>query len=311
MSTVVVTASLDGARADVAVAALTGLSRSAAARRLDAGGVHGGGRVLRRRDRVHTGLELTITDTGEATARPAPPLPPVRWRDEHLLVLAKPAGMVVHPGHGHPDGTLVDALAAAGVPLAPGSAADRPGIVHRLDRGTSGLLIVASTAEAAAGLTQALAEHRIERRYLALVVGVPSEPRGRLEGPIGRDPRERTRFAVVGDGRPATTRYRTLATGRAGQEPVALLACRLETGRTHQIRVHLTAHGHPLVGDEVYGPRPTIAAQLGLERIFLHAQRLAFRHPVTGARVVVAEPLPADLRSALRRAGAELPGEAG
>lgn len=310
MSSVTVPAELDGARADVAIAALTGTSRSAAARLLDAEGVLRDGRALRRRDRVHAGQQLMVAAPSTAVPRSAPPLPPVRWRDEHLLVVAKPAGLVVHPGHGHPDGTLVHALQGAGVPLAPGSAPDRPGIVHRLDRGTSGLLVVASTPAAAEGLTRALAERRIERRYLALVVGEPAELRGRLEGPIGRDPRERTRFAVVADGRPATTRYRTLATGQAGPDPVALLACRLETGRTHQIRVHLTAHGHPLVGDTVYGRRPAIAAELGLSRVFLHAQRLAFTHPVTGAAIAVDEPLPADLQAALRRAGIEPAAEA-
>jgi 23S rRNA pseudouridine1911/1915/1917 synthase len=181
-------------------------------------------------------------------------------------VVAKPAGLVVHPGHGHAGDTLVDALHAAGIPLAPSDDPTRPGIVHRLDRDTSGLLVVASSPAARVGLVDALRRREVRRRYLALVAGVPRDGRGRIEAPIGRDPRDRTRFAVVADGRDATTRYRVLATGQAPGLPadagaVALLVCGLETGRTHQLRVHLTRLGTPIVGDPVYGPRPALAGR--------------------------------------------------
>ena len=157
------------------------------------------------------------------------------------------------------------------------------------------------------GLVEALRRREVTRRYLALVDGVPANRVGRIEAPIGRDPDHRRRFATIPDGKPATTRYTTLATGTVGQRPVALLVCRLESGRTHQIRVHLTAIGHPVLGDPVYGARPTVAEALGLERPFLHAGRLAFTHPVTGTTVDVTEPLPDDLVAALARAGIAVP----
>jgi 23S rRNA pseudouridine1911/1915/1917 synthase len=174
------------------------------------------------------------------------------------------------------------------------------------------LLVVAKTDEAHAGLVAALAARTVQRRYLALVAGIPGAPRGRIEAPIGRDPQARTRFAVVDGGRDAVTRYRTLQTGTAPGLPehraaVSLLACRLETGRTHQIRVHLTALGHPIVGDPVYGPRPNLAAALGAGRPCLHAASLAFDHPITGVPVSVTEPLPDDLVDVLSRAGLTAP----
>jgi 23S rRNA pseudouridine1911/1915/1917 synthase len=301
-----------GQRLDVVLADRLGISRSRAAARIAAGEVVVDGRPGRKQDRLVVGQRVAVAAVPEPAAVTAPALPPVRYRDEHLLVVAKPAGLVVHPGHGHASGTLVDALRAADVPLAAADDPDRPGIVHRLDRDTSGLLVVASSPAAYAGLVDALRTRGVTRRYLALVAGVPRDRRGRIEAPIGRDPRSRTRFAVVAGGKPAVTRYRTLATGAAPGHArdagaVALLACSLETGRTHQIRVHLTRLGVPLVGDPVYGPRPGLAAALGLERPFLHAAALSFVHPVTGAEVAVTEPLPADLVATLRRAGIEPP----
>jgi 23S rRNA pseudouridine1911/1915/1917 synthase len=301
-----------GQRLDVVLAARLGVSRSRAAARLAAGEVRLDGVVGRKQDRVAAGQRVEVASPAPIAASPAPPLPPIRYRDEHLLVVAKPAGLVVHPGHGHRGDTLVDALRAAGVPLAPSDDPDRPGIVHRLDRDTSGLLVVASSPAAHAGLVAALRRREVRRRYLALVAGMPREPRGRIEAPIGRDPRDRTRFAVVADGRPATTRYRVLTTGHVpGRSPdagaVTLLVCGLETGRTHQLRVHLTRLGTPIVGDPVYGPRPALAEALGLTRPFLHAAVLAFRHPVTGAQVAVTQPLPPELVAALGRVGLVAP----
>lgn len=301
-----------GQRLDVVLADRLGTSRSRAAARIAADQVTIDGRPGRKQDRLVAGQRVEVAAEPTAATSTAPALPPVRYRDEHLLVVAKPAGLVVHPGHGNPSGTLVDALLAAGVPLAPSGDPDRPGIVHRLDRDTSGLLVVASTPAAYAGLVDALRRRVVSRRYLALVAGIPRDRRGRIEAPIGRDPRSRTRFAVVAGGKPAVTRYRTLGTGAApglaaDAGAVALLACTLETGRTHQVRVHLSRLGVPLVGDPVYGPRPALAAALRLERPFLHAAALAFTHPVTGDEVAVTEPLPDDLRTALRRAGIEAP----
>jgi 23S rRNA pseudouridine1911/1915/1917 synthase len=300
-----------GQRVDVAVAALLGLSRTAAARLADAGRVEVDGVAVRRNRALVPGERLTVLAPGPVPVVPAPPPPPFRHRDEHLSILAKPAGLVVHAGTGHRGDTLVDALRAAGVPLAPGSDEDRPGIVHRLDRDTSGLLLIAHSEVARAGLVDLLARHEVERRYLALLAAVPPEPFGLVDGPIGRHPVRRAAFAVVEGGRPARTRYRVLGTAEiataAGTRRVAAVVCALETGRTHQIRVHLAAVGAPVAGDPVYGPDAAVAAALGLARPALHAARLALRHPVTGADLAVEEPLPEDLVAAWGRAGLAIP----
>ncbi len=301
-----------GTRIDVTVAAVVGCSRSQAAARIEAGQVLVDGATVAKRHRLRVGERVEVRDPDPATRAPAPPLPPVRYEDEHLLVVAKPVGLVVHPGHGHPSGTLVDALEAAGIPLAAAGGEGRPGIVHRLDRDTSGLMVVAKTDLAYHGLVAALRERTVERRYLALVQGRPGDDRGWIDGPIGRDPRDRTRFAVVADGKPARTRYRLLSAGRVesgdDEVEVSLLACELATGRTHQVRVHLSTLGHPLVGDPVYRGSRRLADVLGLQRPGLHAAHVAFAHPVAGQRVVIDEPLPDDLVTALTRAGISPPG---
>jgi 23S rRNA pseudouridine1911/1915/1917 synthase len=218
----------------------------------------------------------------------APPPFTIAWEDEHLLVVDKPAGLVVHPARGHREGTLSQLLAG----VAAGGEEDRAGIVHRLDRDTSGLLVVARSEEAHRLLQRALADRRIEREYVALVEGLPPARSGTIEAPIGRDPRMRTRMAVGGNfPRDARTRFE-LDRALPG---FTLLRLYLDTGRTHQIRVHLQAIGHPVAGDPEYGT----AGLLGLERQFLHAARLAFEHPLTGAPVDVRSPLPADLAAAL------------
>jgi 23S rRNA pseudouridine1911/1915/1917 synthase len=215
----------------------------------------------------------------------------IAFQDEHLLVVDKGPGLVVHPARGHREDTLAQLLA----PLVAGGKPERAGIVHRLDRDTSGLLVVSRSQEVHRRLQAALAARKIEREYLALVEGRPPARTGTIEAPIGRDPRVRTRMAVGGvSPREARTQF-TLERALAG---TSLLRLRLETGRTHQIRVHLQAIGHPIVGDPEYGT----PGMLGLERQFLHATRLAFDHPVTGERVDVSSPLPPDLQSALERA---------
>ncbi|HEV2686779.1 MAG TPA: RluA family pseudouridine synthase, partial [Actinomycetota bacterium] len=225
---------------------------------------------------------------------------PVRvvYEDEHLLVVSKPAGLVVHPAPGHPSGTLVNALLARAGAAPAGGEADRPGIVHRLDAGTSGLMIVAKDEEAHAALTGALAAREVTRIYLALVEGTPDTDTMTIDAPIGRSPHDRKKMAVVAGGRPAVTEIKVLERF----SDTALVEARPITGRTHQIRVHLKAAGHAVAGDRVYGRNGTLAAALGLERPFLHAARLSFEHPSTGARIELEDPIPADLQAALEAA---------
>jgi len=215
----------------------------------------------------------------------------IAYEDEHLLVVDKGPGVVVHPARGHGEGTLAQLLAAS----VAGGDPERAGIVHRLDRDTSGLLVISRSERAHRRLQAALRRRQIEREYLTLVQGRPPARSGTIEAPIGRDPRVRTRMTVGGaHAREARTHF-TLERALAG---TSLLRLRLDTGRTHQIRVHLRAIGHPVCGDPEYGT----AGVLGLTRQFLHAARLAFEHPFTGQRVDVCSPLPADLRDALARA---------
>jgi 23S rRNA pseudouridine1911/1915/1917 synthase len=213
------------------------------------------------------------------------------YEDEHLLVVDKGPGLVVHPARGHREQTLAQLLG----PLAAGGDPERAGIVHRLDRDTSGLMIVARSEQVHARLQAALMRREIEREYLALVEGRPPARTGTIEAPIGRDPRVRTRMAIGGV---AAREARTHFTLERAFPRCSLLRLRLETGRTHQIRVHLRAIGHPVCGDPEYGT----AGLLGLERQFLHATRLAFAHPVGGERIEVTSPLPEDLRVALEAA---------
>ena len=219
----------------------------------------------------------------------------IAFQDQHLMVIDKAPGVVVHPARGHREGTLAQLLA----PLLAGGEDDpefeRKGIVHRLDRDTSGLLVVARSEEAHRRLQAAIAERLVEREYLALVQGRPPARSGMIDAPIGRDPRVRTRLAIDGVGAREARTHFTLERALAEH---SLLRLRLETGRTHQIRVHLQAIGHPVCGDPEYGG----AGALGLERQFLHATRLAFAHPLSGEPIECNSPLPADLRSALERA---------
>jgi 23S rRNA pseudouridine1911/1915/1917 synthase len=266
-------------------------SRSAAERLLDAGSVLVDGAAAEKSLRLAGGEELTLT-VPESSAQA--PLDPenvglrIAYEDDHLLVVDKPAGVVVHPSAGHGTGTLVHGVLALG---AAGGEEDRPGIVHRLDRDTSGLLVVARSDEAHGRLKRLVQRRELEREYLTLVRGRPRSRAGRIEAPIGRDRRDPTRHSLETDRpREAVTHFELVE--QIDQH--ALLRVRLETGRTHQIRVHLAAIGLPVVGDTVYGvPDPA------LRRQFLHATRLAFEHPFTGDRVDVDSPLPADLQGYL------------
>jgi 23S rRNA pseudouridine1911/1915/1917 synthase len=290
-----------GQRLDQVLADLAGVSRAAAARWIEAGRVLVDGRPRPKSHRLEGGERLRWEPV-EAPLSPAlvPERRPleVRFEDEHLLVVAKPAGLVVHPGAGHPTGTLVNALLGRDDPrLSAAGGTVRPGIVHRLDKDTSGLLLVAKDDLAHAALARDLAARRIERRYLALVQG-HLDPGGTVDAPIGRHPRDRKRMAVVPGGRRAVSHWHVLER----LDGVDLVEVRLETGRTHQIRVHLSSIGHPVVGDRTYGADPRLAQRLGLDRPFLHAWRLRLRHPLSGDPIELSEPLPADLRPVLERA---------
>jgi 23S rRNA pseudouridine1911/1915/1917 synthase len=230
-------------------------------------------------------------------ARPAAESIPLRviYEDEDVIVVDKPAGLTVHPAPGHPSGTLVNALLAMAPELAEGREMMRPGIVHRLDKDTSGLLVVAKSERARASLIHQLKEREVHKTYVALVRGVPDPAQGTIEAPVGRHPRNRKKMAVVASGRDAETRYRV----REVLDSFALLEVEPVTGRTHQVRVHLAAIGHPVVGDGVYGRSSPLVA-----RQFLHAWRLAFELPSSGRLVEFESPLPADLRAALRSLGA-------
>lgn len=287
----------DGLRIDVVLRAWLDEPRARTQQRLDAGEVRVDGRPVAKAHRLRAGERLTVAAVEDAPPAEDPAAIPVRYQDDHLAVVAKPAGLVVHPGAGVTDATLVDALTAMGMRLADAGDLGRPGIVHRLDRGTSGLLVVAKTAEAYAGLAAAMQAHDVARAYTAIVDGVPDLPTATIDAPIGRSPRHRTRFAVDQGGRHAVTHYDVEEAHGRG----AVLDVRLETGRTHQVRVHLAAVGHPVAGDLAYGASPVLRAELGLTRAALHARRLAFTHPVTGAAVDVAEPLPDDLVAARER----------
>ncbi|OGD76804.1 MAG: hypothetical protein A2Y64_07770 [Candidatus Coatesbacteria bacterium RBG_13_66_14] len=231
----------------------------------------------------------------EALAEPVPlnPLTPreaeigILYEDSSVIVVDKPAGLVVHPAHGHADDTLLNALSARGTELAVVGDGRRPGVVHRLDMDTSGVLVLAKTQAALLSLVGQFSAHTIERVYRALTYGVPVPPAGRIEAPIGRHPRDRKRFAIVQNGRHAVTHYRVLEALPPGDPWAALVECRLETGRTHQVRVHLAHLGHPLLGDEVYGSRASRRASAGLplEGQALHARTLTFDHPQSGERL--------------------------
>jgi 23S rRNA pseudouridine1911/1915/1917 synthase len=284
---------LDGERVDRVVAFMTGLPRSEVADLVAAGQVRLGGTTVETRSRrVAEGDVVEVAVPAATHDRPAPDpsvVVPVVYADEHVIVVDKPAGLVVHPGAGQQEGTLVHGLLHQFPDLADVGDPNRPGIVHRLDKGTSGLMVVARTPASLADLTAQLKARDVERRYLALVLGEVSEGKGVVDAPVGRSTRQPTRMAVTARGRPARTRYEVLER-YTEPVPATLLECRLETGRTHQVRVHLAAIGHPVAGDTRYGRGDALA----MKRPFLHAHELAFDHP-DGSRRRFHSSLPADL----------------
>jgi len=287
-----------GERLDVLLAEPLG-SRSRAQRLIVAGRVLVDGAPVRKNHRVGGGERVVVDDSPEPAQAPADgaPVAPfaVAWEDEHLIVVDKPPGVVVHPARGHREGTLAQALLGR---AAGGEEAWRAGIVHRLDRNTSGLLVVAKDDAVHRALKAALAAREITREYLTLVEGRPPARSGTIEAPIGRDRRQRMLMSVDTDANAAKEAITHFDIERALPR-ATLLRVRLQTGRTHQIRVHMRAIGHPVCGDREYGR----AGLYGLERQFLHAARLAFAHPVTGVPLDVSSPLPADLQAALDEAG--------
>ncbi len=285
------------------------MSRSRVKSLIDEGRVRRGEHVLREpAEPVRAGAVYRLNPPAPVAAQPVAQAIAfdILYEDADLIVLDKPAGLVVHPAPGNQDGTLVNALLAHCGDTLPGIGGERrPGIVHRLDKDTSGVMVIAKTEQALATLSAAFAARDLDRAYLALCWGLPDPAAGDIEGAIGRDPRDRKRMAIVrSGGKPALTHYRTL---RAWHASVALLECRLSTGRTHQIRVHMAARGHPIVGDPVYlrrmpaaargVPEPARSALLDFPRQALHAARLGFAHPRTGAALSFETPAPADMQA--------------
>lgn len=292
----VIPAPLAGERVDRVVAMLSGRSRADVVAAIDDGSVRVDGRVVTSKSqRVEEGqrLEADLAPLPAAVVLEADPTVPVVivHEDDDVVVIDKPPELVVHPGAGHESGTLVHGLLAHYPEMAGVGEPDRPGIVHRLDRGTSGLLAVARTQRAYEGLVAQLSSRTVERRYTAVVVGAVEGPSGVVDAPIGRSEADPTRMAVSVTGREARTRYEVVSRFTHPLEATEL-DCRLETGRTHQIRVHLAAIGHSVLGDPRYGGvRPAV----DLARPFLHARLLRFEHPVSGRDVSCTSPLPADL----------------
>ena len=297
----IVGSALDGLRLDRAVALVADVSRSVAARLVATGGVHLNGAVVtsgtrRVAEGESLAVHIDLRDDPQPAADPDVVFGTV-FEDPDLIVVDKPSGLVVHPGAGHDSRTLVHGLLARYPDIAGVGDPHRPGIVHRLDRGTSGLLVVARTEWAHQLLVEQMRAHHPERVYCALVRGHPEAPAGLIDAPIGRSSRNPQRMTLTDRGRPARTRY-TVERRYARPARVALLECQLETGRTHQIRVHLRAIGHPVIGDPTYGPGRADDA-FGLSRPFLHARSLSFSHPVSGRTVRAESPLPDDLAAVL------------
>ncbi|MHA6695128.1 RluA family pseudouridine synthase [Homoserinimonas sp. A520] len=289
---------LAGERTDTALAKLMGFSRSFAAEVIEAGGVSADGVRLAKSDRLRAGAWLEVT----WEPKQAPVIVPMNvpeltvvHDDDDLIVIDKPVGVAAHPSVGWTGPTVLGALAGAGYRIATSGAAERAGIVHRLDAGTSGLMVVAKSEHAYSELKRAFHDRKVDKTYHAIVQGHPDPLTGTIGAPIGRHPGSSWKFAVVADGKPSVTHYETLEAFPSA----SLLEIRLETGRTHQIRVHMAAQRHPCVGDAMYGADPTISERLGLGRQWLHAVRLGFVHPGTHQPVEYQTEYPADLQHAL------------
>ncbi len=289
---------LDGERLDAALARMFGLSRASAAELISSGQVLLGGRTAAKSERVPAGEWLDVTLPAAAPVAPVPRVVPglaVVYEDDDIVVVDKPGGVAAHPTPGWTGPTVLGGLLAAGHTIATSGAAERQGIVHRLDANTTGLMVLAKSEPAYSALKQAFREREVDKRYHALVQGHPDPLRGTIDAPIGRHPSGDGRFAVVAGGRPSVTHYDTLEAFRGA----SLAEIVLETGRTHQIRVHMAALRHPCAGDRLYGADPVFAEHLGLTRQWLHAVGLGFAHPADGRRVDFTSAYPDDLAHAL------------
>lgn len=289
---------LAGERVDTALAKLLGFSRSFAAEIATSGGVVLDSRVLGKSDRLISGAWLEVSWESKRDPVIVPVVVEglgIVWDDDDIVVVDKPAGVAAHPSVGWNGPTVLGALAGAGFRVATSGAAERAGIVHRLDAGTSGLMVVAKTESAYSELKRAFHDREVHKIYHAVVQGHPDPLAGTIDAPIARHPGASWRFAVVSDGRPSVTHYETLEAFPSA----SLLEIELETGRTHQIRVHMAAQRHSCAGDVMYGADPALAARLGLTRQWLHARRLGFRHPASRAQVEFHSDYPSDLQGAL------------
>jgi 23S rRNA pseudouridine1911/1915/1917 synthase len=296
---------LDGMRVDAGLAKLLGLSRTAVAALAESGEVSLDGRPAGKSDRLVAGawLEVTLPEPESPVEISAEPVPGMKivHEDDDIIVVDKPVGVAAHPSPGWTGPTVVGGLVAAGVRVSTSGAAERQGVVHRLDVGTTGVMVVAKSEHAYTVLKRAFKDRTVDKGYHALVQGHPDPTDGTIDAPIDRHPKHDYKFAVVASGRPSVTHYRTLEAFRAA----SLVDVRLETGRTHQIRVHFAALRHPCVGDLTYGADPVLAKRLGLTRQWLHARRLGFEHPADGRRVEFVSEYATDLRAALDRLAAE------
>lgn len=290
--------SAQGKRLDQVLAAELGISRSLVAKLIKQNEVKVNGVVSRKSAEVARGdqVEVLLPDTSPKTLETPAPLP-ILYQDADIVVVNKPVGMAAHTAPGWEGPTVVGALLAAGEEIVTSGPAERKGIVHRLDVGTSGAMVVAKSELAYGRLQDDFRERRVQKIYHALVQGYLDPPAGTIDAPIGRHPSRDFKMAVVTGGRPAITHYRTVEC----LPGASLLEVQLETGRTHQIRVHMEAIGHGIVGDPIYGANPRLAQELGLTRQWLHAVTLGFTHPVTGEQMSFGAPLTADLEDALTR----------
>ncbi len=289
---------LDGVRVDAGIAKLLGFSRSFAAEVAEADGVTLDGRTVDKSDRLNAGawLEVSWQPRSEVTVVPvAVPDLGIVHDDDDIVVVDKPVGVAAHPSVGWEGPTVLGALAAAGFRVSTSGAAERAGIVHRLDAGTSGLMVVAKSEHAYTDLKRQFHDREVDKIYHAVVQGHPDPLNGTIDAPIGRHPSSSWKFAVTAGGKPSVTHYETIEAFRGA----SLLEVHLETGRTHQIRVHMAAQRHPCVGDAMYGADPTLSARLGLGRQWLHAMRLGFSHPATLQPVEFTSHYPDDLAHAL------------
>ncbi|UIN29482.1 RluA family pseudouridine synthase [Microbacterium binotii] len=289
---------LDGVRVDAALAKMLGFSRTFAAEIADAGGAELDGRIVGRSDRLRAGGWLSVSWEPKREPEVVPVEVPdlgIVHDDDDIVVVDKPSGVAAHPSLGWDGPTVLGALAAGGYRIATTGAAERQGVVHRLDVGTSGLMVVAKTESAYTALKRAFKEREVEKIYHTVVQGHPDPLAGTIDAPIGRHPSHSWKFAVRPEGKDSVTHYETLEAFPGA----SLLEVHLETGRTHQIRVHMAAHRHPCVGDPLYGADPTMSARLGLTRQWLHARELSFTHPLTGEWVTFTSEYAPDLAAAL------------